>query len=69
MIKQIIHLVTTESESMQGVVNTINAYDLLLDIKALVSEYYIATFSQEKDSLKISFNNGQRFKIEIKEME
>ena len=69
MIKPKIHLVTTESESMQGVVNTINAYDLLLDIKALVSEYYIATFSQEKDWLKISFNNGQKFKIEIKQME
>lgn len=69
MIKPKIHLVTTESESMQGLVNTINAYDLLLDIKALVSEYYIATFSQEKDWLKISFNNGQKFKIEIKEIE
>lgn len=68
MIKPKIHLVTTESESMQGLVNTINAYDLLLDIKALVSEYY-TTFSQEKDWLKISFNNGQKFKIEIKEME
>ncbi len=37
--------------------------DLLLDLKVLLKEYYVATFSDEKGSLKIALNNGQKFRL------
>lgn len=37
--------------------------DLLLDLKVLMKEYYIATFSEDNGSLKIALNNGQKFRL------
>lgn len=41
---------------------------LLPDMKALLKEFYIATFMEEENALFLQFNNGQRFKITIKEI-
>lgn len=41
---------------------------LLLDMKALLKEFYIATFMEEENALFLQFNNGQRFKITVKEI-
>ena len=37
-------------------------------MKALLKEFYIATFMEEENALFLQFNNGQRFKITIKEI-
>ena len=41
----------------------VTANDLLLDLKALMKEYYVATFSEDNGSLKIALNNGQKFRL------
>ncbi len=40
---------------------TVTLEDMLLDLKALLKEYYCATFTYESKSLKIALNNGQKF--------
>lgn len=41
----------------------VTANDLLLDLKVLMKEYYVATFSEDNGSLKIALNNGQKFHL------
>ena len=41
----------------------VTANDLLLDLKVLMKEYYVATFSEDNGSLKIALNNGQKFSL------
>lgn len=41
----------------------VTANDLLLDLKVLMKEYYVATFSEDSGSLKIALNNGQKFHL------
>lgn len=43
--------------------------DLLHDIKFLLSEYYVATFTAEGTQLKISFNNVQSFLLKAQACE
>ena len=43
----------------------VNASDLLLDLKVLLKEYYIATFTSDGNALLINFNNGQKFKLNV----
>lgn len=45
----------------------ISAQDLLIDFKVLMKEYYVATFTENEGELKIAFENGQKFIIDIKE--
>lgn len=47
---------------------TVDVFSLMLDMKALMSEYYVATFTQEADSLLIQFNNGQKFSVKVEEI-
>lgn len=46
----------------------IGVHDLLIDLKVLMKEYYIATFTENENVLKISFTNGQAFKIIIEQI-
>jgi len=63
------HMFTTETESAKNKFNfKIEEYDLLLDIKALIKEYYIATFTQDGAALTINFNNGQKFRLAVSEI-
>lgn len=40
--------------------------DLLFDLKCLIKEYYVATFTESGENLKLSFENGQSFLISVK---
>ena len=59
-------LVTNESARETGFNYTISEFDLLLDLKCLLRDFYTATFDLEGQRLKIGFNNGQVFYIEVK---
>ncbi len=62
------HMFITETEGAKDKFNyKVEAEDILLDLKALLKEYYAATFSADGKSLKISFNNGQVFKLMVEE--
>lgn len=39
--------------------------DLLFDLKCLIKEYYVATFTESGENLKLSFENGQSFLISV----
>ena len=45
----------------------VDELSVLLDIKALLKDYYIATFTAKEKELKIQFDNGQKFIINVKE--
>ena len=40
--------------------------DLLFDLKCLIKEFYVATFTESEENLKLSFENGQSFLISVK---
>lgn len=46
----------------------VDAKDLLLDLKVLIKEYYIATLNSQSNSLLLKFTNGQKFSIVVKEL-
>ena len=37
--------------------------DLLFELQVLLKEYYVADFSNNTDSLKMTLNNGQKFRL------
>lgn len=41
--------------------------DLLLDLKMMIKQYYVATFTQQDNRLKLTFSNGQTFLITVSE--
>ena len=41
----------------------VTATGLLLDLKVLMKEYYVATFSDDGGTLKIALSNGQKFRL------
>lgn len=41
----------------------ISEKDLLLDMKVLIKEYYCGMFTEDEQSLKLQFTNGQTFII------
>lgn len=61
------HIFATELECTQGLMCVVEEDEMLCDIKKLLSEYYIATFNSGGKTLNISFNNGQKFCITVKE--
>ena len=63
------HIFCVDLESAKGVFDfTVTANSLLLDLKVLLSEYYLATFNLEGDALILRFTNGQIFRITMKEI-
>lgn len=63
------HFVTeTESAQQAGFNYKVETEELLLDLKVLLREYYAATFTVEENALKLQFNNGQTFILNIKEI-
>lgn len=61
------HTFVTELDCSEGLTWAVAEYELLCDIKALLSEYYPATFNADSNALNISFNNGQKFCVTVKE--
>lgn len=45
----------------------VDELSILLDLKALLKDYYTATFSADESGLEIKFDNGQKFVISVKE--
>ena len=46
----------------------LDSKSILLDIKALMREYYTVTFTATEDALQLQFNNGQTFIVSAKEV-
>ena len=40
--------------------------EMLSDIKAILAEYYVATFTSDENALTVGFNNGQKFLVCVK---
>ena len=63
------HVCLRDYEGHEGKLDyTVTAFDLMLDMKALMREYYVATFTQDAKSLQIQFNNGQKFSVKVEEI-
>lgn len=63
-----IHVFMSEYENANGLGFTVDKLGLLMDIKALLKEYYIATFDENGSALEIAFNNGQKFTLTVQEV-
>ena len=48
--------------------SNIVAQELLFDLKVLLKEYYVGKFTEDGQSLKLSFYNGHNFKLQIEEL-
>ena len=42
--------------------------DLFLDLKVLLKEYYMGTFTNDGKGLMLNFTNGQKFLLSLKAM-
>ena len=40
--------------------------DLFLDLKVLLKEYYMGTFTNDSKGLTLNFTNGQKFLLSLK---
>ena len=38
------------------------------DLKVIMADYYVATFTVTGDALVLEFNNNQKFRITVKEV-
>ena len=56
------------SAASNEIKSKIDKQDLLIDLKVLMKEFYVATFTDNGQSLVISFDNGQKFALEIQEI-
>ena len=45
----------------------VDELSMLLDLKVLLKDYYLATFTSDERGLEIKFDNGQIFTITVKE--
>ncbi len=62
------HTFLSELENLNSVANyKIDKNDLLFDIKVLLKDYYLATFTENENKLKLCFNNGQVFYLSLDE--
>lgn len=62
-----------ESKVKQNVCKNLHAtkiapQELISELKALLNDYFVGTFTQEGQSLTLSFFNGQNFNLNIKEI-
>ena len=61
------HSFTCDKTVEENICWQINADAVQRDIKYLLKEYYIATFSNDDGMLEVYFTNGQKFSIAVKE--
>lgn len=61
------HFFVNDSEACTEFDWKTDSKSVLLDIKHLMKEYYVATFTDDGTALKLSFNNGQSFIISVTE--
>lgn len=51
-----------------GFTMKIEKQELLFDLKVLIKEFYCGTFTNDGQSLLLSFFNGQKFALKIEEI-
>lgn len=51
-----------------GIVSIMSASEMAMDLKFLLRDFYLATFDVSGESLNINFENGQKFKLTVKEV-
>lgn len=61
------HYFANDSEACPEFNWATDSYSVLRDLKYLMKEFYTATFTDEGEALKLSFNNGQNFIIRVEE--
>lgn len=61
------HFFANDSECNPEFNWTTDSMAVLTDIKVLMKEHYIATFTDDGNALKLSFNNGQSFIVTVTE--
>ena len=66
MSKQKDHSFLTDPE-ISDLTSRVDIKAILFDLKYLLKEYYIATFTEEGQTLLVEFNNGQKFEIIVRE--
>ena len=62
-------MATTQMAVVENEVMTkIDKQDLLIDLKVLMKEFYLGTFTDDGQSLTLEFFNGQKFALKIEEI-
>ncbi len=51
-----------------GYTTKTSAMDIAMDLKFLLRDFYLATFDVSGETLNINFENGQKFKLTVKEV-
>lgn len=59
------HIFITDLENENKLNYIIDINSLFTDIKVLLKEYYVATFSEDSNNLVLKFNNGQKFRLTL----
>lgn len=62
------HTLSVGCESEEKIITKIDETGLLMDIKYLINEFYLATFTDTENTLDIAFNNGQKFRLAVNEI-
>lgn len=68
--EQSYHEFVMEKESAKevGLDYKVEAEEILFDLKVLLRDYYVATFTKDENALKLQFTNGQTFMLTAKEI-
>ncbi|MCX4362901.1 MAG: hypothetical protein OSJ74_05930 [Clostridia bacterium] len=59
------HIFSTQLSDLQY---RVDVEDLFLDLKVLLKEYYMGTFTHDGKALMLNFSNGQKFKLSLCEV-
>ena len=59
------HIFNAQLSDMQY---QVDVEDLFLDIKVLLKEYYMGTFTNDGKALMLKFTNGQKFRLSLSEV-
>ena len=59
------HIFNSQLSDMQY---QVEIEDLFLDLKVLLKEYYMGTFTNDGKALMLKFTNGQKFRLSLSEV-
>ena len=69
-------MIQNQSDSIEHIFNAqlsdmqyqVEIEDLFLDLKVLLKEYYMGTFTNDGKALMLKFTNGQKFRLSLNEV-
>ena len=69
-------MIQNQSDSVDHIFNAqlsdlqyqVEIEDLFLDLKVLLKEYYMGTFTNDGKALMLKFTNGQKFRLSLNEV-